>query len=111
MNPTSPARTSSTRSSPGPASPPNPRRAAPPQSCSRDMSSATFTRTAARSTFPFPPTDARKRSKQDGPRNGSPAGFSKQLASLADADDGIALLRESYDAQRAPRASAAKSRS
>jgi hypothetical protein len=36
---------------------------------------------------------------------------SKQLASPADADDGIALLRESYDALRAPRASAAKSQS
>jgi Luciferase len=35
----------------------------------------------------------------------------KQLASLADADDGIALLRESYDALRAPSASAAKSQS
>jgi Luciferase len=34
---------------------------------------------------------------------------SKQLASRADADDAIALLRESYDALRAPLASAAKS--
>jgi DNA recombination-dependent growth factor C len=33
----------------------------------------------------------------------------KQLASRADADDGIALLRESYDALQAPLASAAKS--
>ena len=30
--------------------------------------------TAARSTFPSPPTDASKSSKRDGPRNGSPAG-------------------------------------
>jgi len=36
---------------------------------------------------------------------------SKQLASPADANDGIALLRESYDALRAPRTSAAKSQS
>jgi hypothetical protein len=34
---------------------------------------------------------------------------SKQLASRADADDAIALLRESYDALRAPLAAAAKS--
>ena len=34
---------------------------------------------------------------------------SKQLASHADADDAIALLRESYDALRAPLAAAAKS--
>jgi Luciferase len=34
---------------------------------------------------------------------------SKQLASRADADDAVALLRESYDALRAPLASAAKS--
>src|SRR5258708_451157 len=36
---------------------------------------------------------------------------SKQLASPADADDGIALLRESYDALREPSASAAKTQS
>jgi hypothetical protein len=36
---------------------------------------------------------------------------SKQLSTRADADDAIALLRESYDALRAPRASTAKSRS
>jgi len=36
---------------------------------------------------------------------------SKQLASPADADDGIALLHESYDALRVPSASAAKSQS
>ena len=36
---------------------------------------------------------------------------SKQLASRADAKDGIALLRESYDALRAPLASAASSTS
>src|SRR3954453_7010782 len=36
---------------------------------------------------------------------------SKQLASRADADDAIALLRESYDALRAPHASPAKSQS
>jgi hypothetical protein len=36
---------------------------------------------------------------------------SKQLLTRADAHDAIALLRESYDALRAPRASAAKSRS
>jgi hypothetical protein len=36
---------------------------------------------------------------------------SKQLASRADADDAIALLRESYDALRAPIASAANSKS
>jgi Luciferase len=35
----------------------------------------------------------------------------KHLASRADADDAIALLRESYEALRAPRASAAKSQS
>ena len=35
----------------------------------------------------------------------------KQLTSRADADDGIALLRESYDALRAPLASAARSKS
>jgi hypothetical protein len=35
----------------------------------------------------------------------------KQIASRADADDGIALLRESYDALRAPLAPAAKSQS
>jgi DNA recombination-dependent growth factor C len=35
----------------------------------------------------------------------------KQLASRADADDGIALLRESYDALRAALASAARSQS
>jgi hypothetical protein len=35
----------------------------------------------------------------------------KQIASRADADDGIALLRESYDALRAPLASSAKSQS
>ena len=35
----------------------------------------------------------------------------KQLASPADADDAIALLRESYDALRAPLAPAAKSKS
>jgi hypothetical protein len=35
----------------------------------------------------------------------------KHLASRADADDAIALLRESYEALRAPRASAAQSRS
>jgi Family of unknown function (DUF5519) len=34
---------------------------------------------------------------------------SKQIASRADADDGIALLRESYDALRASRASSANS--
>jgi Family of unknown function (DUF5519) len=34
---------------------------------------------------------------------------SKRLASRADADDGIALLRERYDALRAPLASAARS--
>ena len=38
-----------------------------------------------------------------------PGWVSKQLASRADADDAIALLRESYDALRAPLASAAKS--
>jgi hypothetical protein len=32
----------------------------------------------------------------------------KQIASRADADDGIALLRESYDALRAPLASGAR---
>ena len=36
---------------------------------------------------------------------------SKKLASPADADDAIALLRESYEALRAPRASAAQSKS
>jgi Luciferase len=33
----------------------------------------------------------------------------KQLASRADAEDGIALLRESYDVLRAPLASATRS--
>ena len=33
----------------------------------------------------------------------------KQIASRADAEDGIALLRESYDALRAPLASASRS--
>lgn len=36
---------------------------------------------------------------------------SKHLASRADAEDAIALLRESYDALRAPLASAARSQS
>ena len=35
----------------------------------------------------------------------------KHIASRADADDGIALLRESYDALRAPLASATRSQS
>ena len=51
----------------------DPQREAPPQSCSKALSSATFTRTAARSTFPSSRPGVRKCSKQDGPRNGSPA--------------------------------------
>ena len=56
------------------------------------------------------PTDRRAQVLEAGRAKAWFSGWvTKQLASRADADDGIALLRESYDTLRAPLASPAKS--
>ena len=68
---------------------------------------------ANRGTLDLPlPADRRAHVLQAGRAKEWFSGWvSKQLASPADADDGIALLRETYDALRAPHASAAKRQS
>jgi Luciferase len=68
---------------------------------------------ANRGTLDLPlPADRRARPLEAGRAKEWFSGWvSKQLASPADADGGIALLRESYDALRAPLAPAAKSQS
>ena len=65
---------------------------------------------ANRGTLDFPlSADRRAQVLQAGrAKEWFPGWASKQLASRADADDAIALLRESYDALRAPLASAAR---
>src|SRR5690348_2349766 len=91
-----------TRSPPGLASPQDPPHEAPPQSCSMATNSGTSTRTAARLTFPSPPTDARKCVEAGRAKEWFSNWVSKRLANDADAQDGLALLRERYDARRAP---------
>ena len=68
---------------------------------------------ANRGTVDLPlPTDRRAQVLEAGRAKEWFSGWvSKKLASPADADDAIALLRESYEALRAPRASAAQSKS
>ena len=67
---------------------------------------------ASRGTLDLPlPADRRAQVLEAGRAKEWFSGWvSKQLASHVDADDAMPLLRESYDALRAPRASAAKSR-
>ena len=114
MNPTSPTATVLDEVATWAGIHPQPTREAPPQSCSRATSSATFTLTAARSTF------LSRRPTRATPRSRTGQEMVSRLGHQATREpcgcgrwdeDGITLLRESYDALRAPSASAAKSQS